>query len=142
LNCLTAQLELWVSKLKSKYAEDRKSAEEALRGTFTVEAEKILIELAAVVETENREKLVSLASELQQQKNAALSAAALEVRVRSGVACTQRMCMRSKAWLAASVSLRLACLPAPASWVWRSRRLRSTRAAAPGLLAHALVTKH
>ena len=41
---------------------------------------------------------------------------------------SQRMCMRSKAWLAASVSLRLA-------------RLRSTLAAAPGLLAHALVTK-
>lgn len=65
--------------MKSKYAEDRRSAEEALRNTFTVEAEKILIELAAVVETENREKLVSLASELQQQKNDALSAAALEV---------------------------------------------------------------
>ena len=30
---------------------------------------------------------------------------------------------------------------APASRVWRSRRLRSTLAAAPGLLAHALVTK-
>jgi hypothetical protein len=46
------------------------------------------------------------------------------------------MCMRSKAWLAARVSLRL---PRTAQ---RSRRLRSTRAAAPVLLAHALVTKN
>ncbi len=39
------------------------------------------------------------------------------------------LCMRSKAWLAARVSLRLA-------------HLSSTRAAAPVLLAHAEVTKH
>ena len=51
------------------------------------------------------------------------------------------MCMHSKAWLAASVSLRLARLPRTASSAQRSRRLRSTLAAAPGLLAHALVTK-
>ena len=45
--------------------------------------------------------------------------------------------MRSKAWLAARVSLRLA---GTASSAQRSRSLRSTRAAAPGLLAHAEVT--
>ncbi len=49
--------------------------------------------------------------------------------------------MRSKAWLAASVWLRLARLPPPASRVRRSRRLRDTLAAAPGLLAHASVTE-
>ena len=49
--------------------------------------------------------------------------------------------MRSKAWLAASVWLRLARLPPPASRVRRSRRLRDTLAAAPGLLAHACVTE-
>jgi hypothetical protein len=46
-----------------------------------------------------------------------------------------------KAWLAASVWLRLARLPPPASRVRRSRRLRDTLAAAPGLLAHACVTE-
>ncbi len=46
-----------------------------------------------------------------------------------------------KAWLAARVSLRLARLPRTASSAQRSRRLRSTRAAAPGLLAHANVTE-
>ncbi len=58
-----------------------------------------------------------------------------------GVVCVgQRMCMRSKA----SVSLRLfhSSPAAPSSRVRRSRRLRSTLAAAPGLLAHALVTNH
>jgi hypothetical protein len=49
--------------------------------------------------------------------------------------------MRSKAWLAARVSLRLARVPHTASSAQRSRRLRSTLAAAPGLLAHANVTK-
>ncbi len=49
------------------------------------------------------------------------------------------LCMRSKAWLAARVSLRLARLPHTASSAQRSRRL--TRAAAPVLLAHAEVTK-
>ncbi len=64
-------------------------------------------------------------------------------RVRHSVAIydQQKMCMRSKAWLAASVSLRLARLPRTASSAQRSRRLRSTLAAAPGLRAHALVTK-
>jgi hypothetical protein len=75
------QMELWVSKLKHKYAEDRKASEEALRSTFAVEAEKILMELASVVEAENREKLLLLAQELQQQKNESLSVAALEVSV-------------------------------------------------------------
>ncbi len=51
------------------------------------------------------------------------------------------MCMRSKAWLAESVWLRLARLPPPASRMRRSRRLRDTLAAAPGLLAHASVTQ-
>ncbi len=37
--------------------------------------------------------------------------------------------------------MRLARLPPPASRVRRSRRLRDTLAAAPGLLAHALVTE-
>ena len=46
-----------------------------------------------------------------------------------------------KAWLATRVSLRLARLPRTASSAQRSCRLRSTRAAAPGLLAHAEVTK-
>jgi hypothetical protein len=50
------------------------------------------------------------------------------------------LCMRSKAWLV-RVSLRLARLPRTASSAQRSRRLRSTRAAAPSLLAHAEVTK-
>ena len=49
--------------------------------------------------------------------------------------------MRSKAWLAARVSLRLARLPRTASSAQRSRRLRSTLAAAPVLLAHTEVTK-
>jgi hypothetical protein len=49
--------------------------------------------------------------------------------------------MRSKAWLAASVWLRLARLLPPASWVRRLRRLRDTLTAAPGLLAHACVTE-
>ncbi len=49
--------------------------------------------------------------------------------------------MRSKAWLAASVWLRLARLPPPASRARRSRRLSNTLAAAPGLLAHASVTE-
>jgi hypothetical protein len=48
--------------------------------------------------------------------------------------------MRSKAWLAASVWLRLAHLPSPASRMQRSRHLHDTLAAAPGLLAHACVT--
>ena len=51
------------------------------------------------------------------------------------------MCMRSKTWLAASVWLRLARLPPPASRVRRSRRLRDTLAAASGLLARASVTE-
>ncbi len=51
------------------------------------------------------------------------------------------MCMRSKAWLAASVWLRLARLPPPASRVLSSRRLRDTLAAAPGLLTHTCVTE-
>ncbi len=51
------------------------------------------------------------------------------------------MCMRSMAWLAASVWLRLARVPPPASRVRRSRHLRDTLAAAPGLLAHASVTE-
>ena len=50
--------------------------------------------------------------------------------------------MHSKAWLAASVSLKLARLPRTASRVRRSHRLRSALAAAPGLLAHAEVTKN
>ncbi len=49
--------------------------------------------------------------------------------------------MRSKAWLAASVWLRLARLSPPASRVKRSRRLRDTLVAAPGLLAHVSVTE-
>ena len=49
--------------------------------------------------------------------------------------------MRSKAWLAASVWLRLARLPPPASRVRCSRRLRDKLAAAPGLLVHASVTE-
>ncbi len=49
--------------------------------------------------------------------------------------------MRSKAWLATRVSLRLAHQPRTASGAQCSRRLRSTRAAAPVLLAHADVTK-
>jgi hypothetical protein len=44
--------------------------------------------------------------------------------------------MRTKGWLAARVSLRLAHLPRTAS-----SAQRSTRAAAPVLLAHAEVTK-
>jgi hypothetical protein len=51
------------------------------------------------------------------------------------------LCMRSKAWLAPSVWLRLARLPPPASSMRRSRRLRDKLAAAPGLLAHAWVTE-
>ena len=52
------------------------------------------------------------------------------------------LCMRSKAWLAARVSLRLARLPRIASSAQRACRLRSSCAAAPGLLAHAGVTKN
>jgi hypothetical protein len=52
------------------------------------------------------------------------------------------LCMRSKAWLAARVSLRLACLPRTASSAQRSCRLCSPRVAAPVLLAHAEVTKN
>ncbi len=51
------------------------------------------------------------------------------------------VCMRSKAWLAASMWLWLARLPPPASRARRSRRLRDTLAAVPGLLAHACLTK-
>jgi hypothetical protein len=51
------------------------------------------------------------------------------------------LCTRSKAWLAVRMSLRLASLPHTTSSAQRSRRLRSTRAAAPVLLAHAEVTK-
>ena len=50
--------------------------------------------------------------------------------------------MCSKAWLAARVSLRLARLPRTARSAQRSRRLHSTRTAAPVLLAHAEVTKN
>jgi hypothetical protein len=46
------------------------------------------------------------------------------------------LCMRPKAWPAARVSLQLARLPRTARSAQRSRRLRSTRAAAPVLLAH------
>ncbi len=62
----------------------------------------------------------------------------------------KRICLRSKAWLAASVRLRLTRLPPttncqqarlPASRVRRSCRLRDTLAAAPGLLARASVTE-
>jgi hypothetical protein len=52
----------------------------------------------------------------------------------------KRMCMRSKAWLAASVSLRLARLPPLQAGAHVAFALR-LRLAAPGLLAHALVTK-
>ena len=55
--------------------------------------------------------------------------------------CFSVLYMRSKAWLAALVSLRLARLPRTASSAQRSRRLRSPRAAAPVLLAYAEVTK-
>ena len=48
------------------------------------------------------------------------------------------VCMRSKAWLAAPVSLRLARLPRTASSAQRSRRLCSSRA----LLVHAIRRKH
>ena len=51
-------------------------------------------------------------------------------------------CARSKAWLAACVSLRLARTPRTASSAQRSRRLRSTHAAAPVLLAHAVGPCH
>ena len=44
----------------------------------------------------------------------------------------QRMCMRSKVWLAASVSLRLARLP--------PHKQSAALAAAPDLLTHGLVT--
>ncbi len=44
----------------------------------------------------------------------------------------KNICMHAKAWLAR--------LPPPASRMRRSRRLRDTLAAAPGLLAHASVT--
>ena len=50
--------------------------------------------------------------------------------------------MRSKVRLATRMSLRLARLHRTAISAQRSRRLRSTRAAAPVLLAHAEVTKH
>ncbi len=50
-------------------------------------------------------------------------------------------CMHSKAWLAASVRLRLARLPPPASRLRCSRRQSDTLAAAPGLLAHTCVTQ-
>jgi hypothetical protein len=53
----------------------------------------------------------------------------------------KRVCMRSKAWLAASVWLRLARLPPPTSRVWRSRRLCDMLADVPGLLAHGLLTE-
>ncbi len=46
--------------------------------------------------------------------------------------------MRSKAWLAAHASLWLACMPHPAR-AMRSRRLRSTLAAAPYFVVHAIV---
>jgi hypothetical protein len=46
------------------------------------------------------------------------------------------VCMRSKAWLAACVSLQLARMPRPAQ-ERRSRRLRATLAAAPVLFVHA-----
>ena len=49
--------------------------------------------------------------------------------------------VRSKAWFAARMPLRLARLPRAASSAQRSRRLRSMRAAAPVLLAHAEVTE-
>ncbi len=49
-------------------------------------------------------------------------------------------CMHPMAWLAADVSPRLARTSCTASSAKRSRRLRSTRAAAPGLIAHAEVT--
>ncbi len=53
----------------------------------------------------------------------------------------KKVCVRSKAWLAAACGLQLARLPPPASKVRRSRRLRDTLAAAPSLLAHASVTE-
>ncbi len=51
----------------------------------------------------------------------------------------ESVCMRSKAWLAASVWLRLARMPPPASRVRRSRRLRDTLAAAAS--SHAATCK-
>jgi hypothetical protein len=50
--------------------------------------------------------------------------------------------MRSKAWLAAGVSLQLARRSRTASSAQRSRRLRAPRAAAPVRLMHAEVTKY
>jgi hypothetical protein len=52
------------------------------------------------------------------------------------------LCMHSNAWLATRMSLQLARLPRTGSSAQHSRRLRSTRVAAPGLLAHAEVKKH
>jgi hypothetical protein len=49
--------------------------------------------------------------------------------------------MCSKAWLAASVWLRLVSLPPPASNVRRLRRLCDILAAVSGLIAHASVTE-
>jgi hypothetical protein len=51
-------------------------------------------------------------------------------------------CMHSKAWLATHVSPWLARLPRTASSAQHSRHLRSTRAAAQGLLTHTEVTKN
>ena len=48
--------------------------------------------------------------------------------------------MRSKAWLAARMSLQLARLPCTASSAQHSRRLRSTLVAAPVLFVHLVVT--
>ena len=50
--------------------------------------------------------------------------------------------MRSKAWLATHVSLRLTRLPRTESTAQRSRRLRSTRADVPVLLVHADATNN
>ena len=68
-------------------------------------------------------------------------------RVTTDTLCSLLLCcrayasVRSKAWLAARVSLRLARLPRTASSVQRSRRLRSMCAVSPVLLAHAELTK-
>jgi hypothetical protein len=74
-----AQMEAWVGQLRAKLDEEFRSAESELRHSFSVEAEKILVEMANIAEIEHNTQLRSIMTTLQSEKNRRLTDAAKEV---------------------------------------------------------------
>ena len=74
-------MDAWVGQLKSKLDEEYRASEAELRHAFSVEAEKILIEMASIAELEHNNQLRDLVTALQSEKNRRLTEAAKEVCV-------------------------------------------------------------